>query len=104
MVESHFNAEIMRIPMNDILALKQENGLADKDLATLTMPEKVRSLYFEFRFFVLSRFPFLLLFSLELVISGCGHADTRLSFFLPSFSPRPTYSGSADNNKYIGTS
>lgn len=44
--ESNINAEIMRIPQNVMLTLKRENGLADKDFATLTMPEKVRSLYF----------------------------------------------------------
>ena len=49
--ESNINAEIMRIPLNVILQLKQENGLGDKDLASLTMLEKVR---FLFRFFVLS--------------------------------------------------
>ena len=50
MSESNINAEIMRIPQNVVLALKRENGLGDKDLATLTMPEKVRSFYFVFRF------------------------------------------------------
>ena len=48
--ESNINAEIMRIPQNVIIALKRENGLGDKDLATLTMPEKVRFLYFVCRF------------------------------------------------------
>ena len=43
--ENNVNAEVMRIPTNIILQLKRENGLADKDLATLTIQEKVRSLF-----------------------------------------------------------
>ena len=41
--ESNINTEIMRIPNSMVSQLKRENGLGDKDLASLTMPEKVRS-------------------------------------------------------------
>ena len=48
--ESNINTEIMRIPQNLMNTLKRENGLGDKDMASLTLSEKVRSLYFMFRF------------------------------------------------------
>ena len=41
-LENNINA---RIPTNIILQLKRETGVADKDLATLTILEKVRSLF-----------------------------------------------------------
>ena len=50
--ESNINADIMRIPTSILHALKRENGLADKDIASLTMVEKVRSvLSLNFSFF-----------------------------------------------------
>jgi len=40
--ENNINAEVMRIPQVVMNALKRDIGLGDKDLATLTMQEKVR--------------------------------------------------------------
>ena len=43
---SEINAEVMHIPQNLMTTLKREMGLADKDLGTLSMAEKVCSLSF----------------------------------------------------------
>ena len=43
--ESEINAELMRIPQMLLLSLKQGMGLADKDLASLTLVEKVCFLF-----------------------------------------------------------
>ena len=40
--ENSINAEVMRIPQVQLIALKQDIGLADKDFATLTLMDKVR--------------------------------------------------------------
>ena len=78
--ESNINTEIMRIPTNIILQLKRENGLGDKDLASLTMPEKVRCLFRLSRFFLLS------LFLIQIWVW------TLLTHDFPSFVPRAAYS------------
>ena len=44
--ENEVNAELMRIPQMLVLSLKQGMGLADKDLASLTLAEKVCFLSF----------------------------------------------------------
>ena len=50
--ENNNNTKIMLIPTSILLQLKRENGLADKDIASLTMVEKVRSvLSLNFSFF-----------------------------------------------------
>ena len=39
--ESNINAEVMSIPQHFMNSPKREMGMGDKDLATLTMAEKV---------------------------------------------------------------
>ena len=52
--ESNINAEVMSIPQHFMNSLKREMGLGDKDLATLTMAEKVCALSSCLWIFVLS--------------------------------------------------
>jgi hypothetical protein len=51
--ETNTNTEVMRIPQATLMTLKREMGLADKDLATLTMQEKV--LFFSLLIFSVSK-------------------------------------------------
>lgn len=44
--ETNINAEISRIPPNILMSLKQEIGLGDKDLPSLTLDDKVRDLLY----------------------------------------------------------